>query len=96
LDNKLLLVTDLSMPGMDGMALIRAARRQHPELPAILLSGHAPALANSATNPFSPGDRGGQSDHLPGLRHVVWLQKPVTLAHLREVTAMLMADGVLA
>ncbi|MGG5821215.1 ATP-binding protein [Falsiroseomonas sp. HW251] len=34
-----LLVTDLSMPGMNGLALIRAARRQLPGLPAVLLTG---------------------------------------------------------
>ena len=35
------LVTDLSMPGMDGLALIRAARQRRPGLPAILLTGYA-------------------------------------------------------
>lgn len=35
------LVTDLSMPGMDGLALIRKARDQRPDLPAILLTGYA-------------------------------------------------------
>jgi CheY-like chemotaxis protein len=33
------LITDLSMPGMDGLALIRAIREQRPHLPAILLTG---------------------------------------------------------
>lgn len=36
-----LLVTDLAMPGMDGLALIRAARERQPRLPALLLTGHA-------------------------------------------------------
>ena len=36
-----MLVTDLTMPGMDGVALIRAAQRMRPGLPAILLTGHA-------------------------------------------------------
>lgn len=34
-----LLVTDLSMPGLDGLALIERARRLRPGLPAILLTG---------------------------------------------------------
>ena len=35
------LVTDLAMPGgMDGLALIREARRRRPGLPAILVTGH--------------------------------------------------------
>ena len=33
------LVTDLSMPGMNGIALIRAAQKLRPTLPAVLLTG---------------------------------------------------------
>ncbi len=36
-----LLVTDLSMPGVDGIALIERARQIKPDLPAILLTGYA-------------------------------------------------------
>jgi signal transduction histidine kinase/ActR/RegA family two-component response regulator len=36
-----LIVTDLSMPDMDGITLIRQARVTHPELAAILLTGYA-------------------------------------------------------
>ncbi len=36
-----MLVSDLTMPGMDGVALIRAAQRMRPGLPAILLTGYA-------------------------------------------------------
>lgn len=35
------LITDLSMPGMDGLAVIRSARERYPVLPAILLTGYA-------------------------------------------------------
>ncbi len=35
------LITDLSMPGMDGLAVIRSARERYPALPAILLTGYA-------------------------------------------------------
>ena len=35
------LVTDLSLPGMDGLAIIRAVRECRPGLPAILLTGYA-------------------------------------------------------
>ena len=34
------LVTDLSMPGIDGVSLIKVAHRDHPKLPAILLTGY--------------------------------------------------------
>lgn len=39
------LVTDLSMPGDDGAALIRHAKRAQPGLPAILLTGYAESAA---------------------------------------------------
>ena len=35
------IVTDLSMPGMDGLTLIKLAHRVHPNLPAVLLTGYA-------------------------------------------------------
>ena len=35
------MVTDLSMPGMDGIALIRATQKRRPGLPALLLTGYA-------------------------------------------------------
>ncbi|HEY4252170.1 MAG TPA: PAS domain-containing protein [Roseomonas sp.] len=35
------LVTDVAMPGMDGVALLAAARAAHPGLPALLVTGHA-------------------------------------------------------
>jgi signal transduction histidine kinase/ActR/RegA family two-component response regulator len=35
------LVTDLSMPGMDGLAVIRAAQERFPSMPAVLLTGYA-------------------------------------------------------
>jgi len=36
-----LLVTDLAMPGIDGVALIHAAQKRNRRLPAILLTGYA-------------------------------------------------------
>jgi CheY-like chemotaxis protein len=38
-----LIVSDFSMPGMDGMALIREAQRRKPGLSAILLTGFVTA-----------------------------------------------------
>ena len=34
-----LLITDLKMPGVDGLAVIREARRYRPELPIIIITG---------------------------------------------------------
>jgi CheY-like chemotaxis protein len=36
-----IIVSDLTMPGMDGLALIRAAQDRRPGLPAVLLTGYA-------------------------------------------------------
>ena len=44
------LVTDLSMPGMDGIALIGAVHERWPDLPAVLLTGHAGHSAALATD----------------------------------------------
>ena len=38
------LLCDLSLPGMDGLALLRALRRRWPELPAVLMSGYDSVL----------------------------------------------------
>jgi two-component system cell cycle sensor histidine kinase/response regulator CckA len=40
-----LLVTDVAMPGMDGIGLARAAREAVPGLPVLLLSGYSAATA---------------------------------------------------
>jgi CheY-like chemotaxis protein len=52
------LVTDLSMPGIDGLALIRDAQAQVPGLPAILLTGYsgegtALAIGNTLSGTFT-------------------------------------------
>jgi DNA-binding response OmpR family regulator len=35
-----LLLTDLKMPGIDGMQVVAAAKQRHPDLPVIVLTGH--------------------------------------------------------
>jgi CheY-like chemotaxis protein len=39
------MVTDLSMPGLDGLAVIREAQSRIPGLPAVLLTGYAGDIA---------------------------------------------------
>ncbi len=63
-----LLVSDIRLPGMDGVALARAARGRHPELPVLLVSGYADEAARAA---------------LPGL-DIAFLAKPFTLKTLGE------------
>ena len=36
-----LLITDLKMPGMDGLSVIREARRYRPDLPVIIITGYS-------------------------------------------------------
>ena len=71
------LVTDLSMPGMDGLSLIRAAQAYQPDLPAILLTGYAGegtslAVTGAISGSFS------------------LLRKPITAEHLAEQIAVLL------
>jgi signal transduction histidine kinase/CheY-like chemotaxis protein len=66
-----ILVTDLSMPGIDGLALIEQAQLHRPGLPAVLLTGYAGhgaqlPLGGSVNGPFS------------------LIHKPVTAAELAD------------
>ncbi len=64
------LVTDLRMPGMDGLSLLRASRALDPSRPVIVMTGHgAIDTALETTN--------------RGAFH--YLTKPFTLAHLVEL-----------
>jgi excisionase family DNA binding protein len=36
-----LLITDLKMPGVDGLSVIRETRRFHPELPIVIITGYS-------------------------------------------------------
>jgi excisionase family DNA binding protein len=40
-----LLITDLKMPGVDGLAVIRAARRLQPALPVVIITGYSTEAA---------------------------------------------------
>jgi CheY-like chemotaxis protein len=53
-----LLVTDLAMPGIDGLAVIRGVQGRFPGLPSVLLTGYAAdeaaiAMSSAATGSFS-------------------------------------------
>lgn len=47
------IVTDYSMPGMDGLTLLDTVRSEHPDLPVILLTGHG--SENVASRAISRG-----------------------------------------
>lgn len=71
------LVTDLTMPGMDGLRLIREAQIRRPGLPALLLTGYAGDVAALAVS-------GAVSGAFSLMR------KPVTASQLGERVAALL------
>jgi PAS domain S-box-containing protein len=72
-----LIVSDLSMPDMNGLELIREAQRRRPGLPAVLLTGFA---SNGAEIAVDGAGSGAFS----------LLRKPITGRHLVErITALL-------
>jgi CheY-like chemotaxis protein len=75
------LVTDLTMPGANGLAVIRAAQERHPGLPAVLLTGYAGdgaalAVGGAVSGSFS------------------LLRKPVTGVQLIDRVSALLAAAV--
>ncbi len=69
------LLCDLSMPGMGGLAVIREAQERHPDLPAVLLTGY---VGDSAALPRE------------GARFAL-LRKPATMTELADIIAILLA-----
>ena len=68
-----LLVTDMSMPEVDGLAVIRAAQARREGLPAVLLTGYASdeSLLADGVRRFLPAAQAGQrsrADRLPARR----------------------------
>ncbi|HEY4040966.1 MAG TPA: response regulator [Rhodopila sp.] len=72
------LVTDLTMPGHDGIMLIRQAREINSALPAILLTGYAEQVASVSTI-------AGGNFHV--------LRKPVQSDRLIQEIELLVARG---
>jgi CheY-like chemotaxis protein len=71
------LISDLSMPRMDGLTVIREAKRRRPHLPAILLTG----FPNEATDSASDAGVGGTFS---------LLRKPISGSDLLEQVAALL------
>ena len=38
-----LVIVDISLPGMDGLSLVREMRRTYPDMKSVVVSGHDPA-----------------------------------------------------
>jgi signal transduction histidine kinase/ActR/RegA family two-component response regulator len=73
-----LLITDLAMPGIDGVSLIREAQERHPGLPAILVTGYAGDAATLAVGTVVGGP-------------FALMRKPVSGARLLDQIAALLA-----
>jgi two-component system, cell cycle sensor histidine kinase and response regulator CckA len=71
------LVSDVAMPGMDGLALARRLRARWPGLPVLLLSGYAEAML----------------DHDLAAEGIGFLAKPFAPSELPERLAALLATG---
>jgi two-component system cell cycle sensor histidine kinase/response regulator CckA len=65
-----LLVSDVMMPGMDGVALVHALRERQPGLHAILMSGYADAAQRDAL----------------AREDILFLAKPFAMADLVQLT----------
>jgi PAS domain S-box-containing protein len=74
------LVSDLAMPGMDGLAFVREVQRRRPGLPAILLTGYAGDAAALALNGALSGA-------------FTLLRKPITTEQLAERLAALLRQA---
>jgi CheY-like chemotaxis protein len=78
-----LLITDLTMPRMDGLTLILEARVRVPALPALLVTGDASAASASETL-LDSATRSGP---------LKLLQKPIWLDDLTQQAALLLGSG---
>ncbi|MDQ2803751.1 MAG: response regulator [Pseudomonadota bacterium] len=63
------LITDLRMPRLDGVALVRELRAVRPRLPVVVMTGYAPADWRSSLNRDGDGP-------------LVLLDKPIRLGQL--------------
>jgi len=65
-----LLISDVVMPGMDGPAMVRAARKDYPDLPVLFMSGYAEEQLRKSID-------------IEGVR---FLAKPFSVSQLAEAT----------
>jgi signal transduction histidine kinase/ActR/RegA family two-component response regulator len=62
-----LLISDFAMPGMNGLTLIKQARRRQPDLPALLLTGYADASVRLAVEDTEAGNTALLRKPVPGV-----------------------------
>ncbi|QIK96139.1 response regulator [Sphingomonas sp. HDW15A] len=73
-----LLISDVVMPVMDGPAMVREARKIHPDMPILFMSGYAEEQLRKSID----------------IEHVAFLPKPFSMQELAEaVRAVLIVEG---
>jgi excisionase family DNA binding protein len=72
-----LLVTDLRLPGMDGLEIVRQARRSHLDVPVVIITGHSDE--DTAIEAANLGVRG-------------YLKKPLKMHTVMEAAARILGD----
>ena len=76
-DEIALVLSDLVMPEMGGMALYRELKLRRPGIPVVMLTGY----------PLNRGDDGSDAAERVG-----WLQKPISLEQLASIVAQELSD----
>jgi CheY-like chemotaxis protein len=74
------LLTDLRMPRLDGVALVRRLREKWPKLPIVVITGYPP-------------EDGGTSLQQANEGPMVLLEKPVGLTRLRQALNHVLGGG---
>ncbi|MFT3965323.1 MAG: response regulator [Sphingobium sp.] len=72
-----LLISDVVMPGMDGPAMVRRARQDHPDLPVLFMSGYAEEQLRKSID----------------IANVSFLPKPFSVAQIAEAARDALAEG---
>ncbi len=49
-----MVITDMRMPNMSGLELLKKVKSKHPKLPVVLISGYSVAEFESETDEFKP------------------------------------------
>jgi two-component system cell cycle sensor histidine kinase/response regulator CckA len=73
-----LLISDVVMPGMDGPAMVRAARATYPTIPVLFMSGYAEEQLRKSID----------------IDNVAFLPKPFSVSQLAEAARDVLAAGV--
>ena len=73
-----LVMTDLIMPGLDGVEVLLSAKRIDPDRPVVIMSGHAPAETVSRLTSLGADD---------------YIAKPFDLEVVKELVTRLVEKG---